>query len=331
MSTHTPELARSTPSLYEVACQTPLINTDLILSGARILLKDETVQPVGSFKLRGAYHAARLLDPCQLEAGIVTASAGNHGQGVAFAAKVLNCASYVYVPETTPRTKLAALRELGAKVVEVAGTVDDALIEAQDYARASSAAFIHPFDNPTVIDGQSSLVHEILDDCRPDNIFVPVGGGGLLAGACRAVSDRKAHATVYGVQLEGASAFADSLRTGEYVCLDTVNALSDGTAVRSAGKLALQEVASNTSFGGIIVVSNAELGEAMVLQETLTGIEAEPAGSLSFAGMFAYAAKFKGNDEVWAGVISGKHRDHARYQKLAAAAGYPVASSAVEK
>ncbi|MFO0971695.1 MAG: pyridoxal-phosphate dependent enzyme [Candidatus Saccharimonadales bacterium] len=322
MKTNLQETSLEALQFYDTVVETPFFDTGLRLSGANVWLKDETAQPVGSFKIRGAYRAAQLIGQDQLQAGIVTASAGNHGQGIALAAQKLGSQAYIYVPESTPRRKLVALDKLGAKVVQVAGGVDEALDEAHSYARASGAAFIHPFNDNDVIDGQSTLIQEILDNGAPDRLFVPVGGGGMLAGACRAVSRTSAATELYGVQLEGADAFAKSLDQGSLVTLPEVNTLSDGTAVKTAGSLALKEVLACSSFSEAIVISEAQLGEAMILQEALTGIAAEPAGSLAFAGMLTLAAKGDYPGETWAGVISGRHRDQERYHRLVAAANH---------
>ena len=310
-------------TFYDTVQNTPLIQIDGNFAGAEVFIKDDTQQAVGSFKIRGALHAALQLDTEAQQAGLVTASAGNHGQGVALAAQLLGCPVQVFVPEATPEAKLSALTNYGADVVKVSGTVDSALLVAQEQAARSGASFIHPFDNTDVIQGQATLTEEVLASQTPDALFVPVGGGGLLAGACQAVDTTGAHTQVFGVQLEGADAFAKSVEAGEVIELGNVNTLSDGTAVRQAGVITLQRTLDSSAFAGIITVTEADLGEAMVLQELATGVAAEPAGSLAFAGMKRLArARTSAVGETWTAVMSGRHRDPVRFKKLLRATGY---------
>lgn len=324
-STHTLDGLHT--DFYKHIQSTPILETTLGNSHIQIDLKDETQQQSGSFKDRGAMNAVlALLDsnPIRLQTfGIVTASAGNHGQGVARAAKILGVQARIFVPQSTPESKLIAMGQYGAQVIKVKGDVDGALQSASKYSADSGAYFIHPFDDELVIAGQSSVGTEILNECSHsyDKVFVPVGGGGLIAGIASALHNGGSRAEVIGVQLKGSDSFSRSLEKGRVVSLAEANPLSDGTAVRSAGSLTLRHALELPNIRRVIVVSESELGDAMVVQDDVANVIAEPAGSLALAGMRSELLRTNGtNNETWLGIVSGNHRDPIRYQKLREAA-----------
>lgn len=287
------------------------------LEGAWIA--DDTIQSVGSFKIRGALHAmqqARGRNPEALKRGVYCASAGNAAQGVALAAAYLGVSAHIYLPEEVATTKVAAVELLGGLINHVPGTVDDALLRAQAECYEKQAYFVHPFDDPDVIAGQASLGHEIEDNGKSfDTIFVPVGGGGLLAGVCTALAERKSATKVVGVQLEGCDAFSQSVEARRPVELSSVNDLADGIAVKRAGSLTLQTVLGSPNFDSMMTVTNRELGCALSELDILTNIQAETAAGLSFAGLRRHLQRRPPGGNHLA-VITGKHRDPARFQQL---------------
>ena len=313
---------------YNYIQRSPIIHAATYSHGPQLHFKDETVQESGLFKDRGALNCMLHMYDSQRkrmeEAGVVAASAGNHGQGVARAGKYLGVSVTLFVPSTTPQSKVEAMLQYGASVKTVAGDVDDALKTAQIYCSDTSALFVHPFEDEAVITGQSTVGREIYNEkvhTSFDKVFVPVGGGGLLAGVCLGLASKGYLGEVYGVQLEGADAFARSMHACNATELEYTNPLSDGTAVRRAGELALNHVRASENYVDTIVVTEAELGDAIVLQDQLTGIYGEPAGCLAFAGMKRLVdSHHHGNTQNWLGIISGKHRDPLRYKALISAA-----------
>lgn len=285
-----------------------------------IWLGDDTRQLNGSFKIRGANHAlheALLRNPGCLRNGVYCPSAGNAGQGAALAASRLGVASHIFMPATAPLGKIEAVEGFGGTVTLVPGTVDDALDEAREACEAKNGFFLHPFDDVDVIDGQSSLGHEILASEHDfDAVFVPVGGGSLLAGVCKAFCEKDATAKVFGVQLEGCDAFSQSVRAGYPIELSSVNTLADGIAVKRAGALTLRIALESENFGGMITVTENQLGCALSELDMLTAVVAETAAGLSFAGLRKHIANANHVDQKCLAIITGKHRDPARFQQL---------------
>ncbi len=313
---------------YTYIQRSPIISPGVCRNGAQLHFKDETVQESGSFKDRGALNCMLYLYETHTQqmtsAGVVAASAGNHGQGVARAGRYLGVTATLFVPETTPSSKVEAMIRYGATVKKVVGDVDTALEAARSYCSETNAVFVHPFDNEDVITGQSTVGREIHDmdvNTQFDKVFVPVGGGGLLAGVCRGLESRGFDGEIYGVQLEGADSFARSMCSGDTTELDYANPLSDGTAVRRAGEIALGHVRASSQYVDTLTVSEAELGEAMMLQDQITGIRGEPAGCLALAGIqkLAHSSGLV-REQNWLAIISGKHRDPLRYKMLISAA-----------
>ncbi len=293
------------------------------LGEANMFVKDETTQLGGSFKIRGAFNkalTAHQSTPELLQNGLITASRGNHAQGVAMAATYLETQAHIYLPHSTAQVKVDAITQLGATIHFVQGAVDDALINAREAAAQINGLFIHPFDDEEVINGQASIGDEIAADQRDfSSVFVPVGGGGLLAGVSRSLLVRSPDTKVYGAQLEGSDAFAQSVEAGKAVELNAVNDLADGTAVRKAGAITLKSVLASANFESIIRVTNAELGCALVELEALTGIRAETAAGLAFAGMRKHLAIKVNQQGNHLALVTGRHRDEERFKKLVAA------------
>ncbi|HEU0277720.1 MAG TPA: pyridoxal-phosphate dependent enzyme, partial [Rhodanobacteraceae bacterium] len=226
--------------VYDVARETPLEPAPLLSArlGQRVLLKREDLQPVFSFKLRGAYNRIAHLADGAAKRGVVCASAGNHAQGVALAAKRRGISAAIVMPRTTPRIKVQAVIDLGGEVVLHGDDYDTALERALELARERSLVFVHPFDDPDVIAGQGTIGVELLRQTggHLDAIFVPVGGGGLIAGIAVYVKYLYPNIRVIGVEPQDAASMYESLKAGRRVTLDRVGIFADGVAVKRVGE-----------------------------------------------------------------------------------------------
>jgi threonine dehydratase len=273
--------------VYDVARETPLEAAPRLSAryGERVLLKREDLQPVFSFKLRGAYNKIVSLPPEVARRGIVAASAGNHAQGVALAASRLGYPATIAMPTTTPEIKVQAVAALGAEVLLHGDSYDDALKEALRLARERDWTFVHPYDDPDVIAGQGTIAVEILrQHADPiDAIFVPVGGGGLLAGVLAFVKFLRPETKVIGVEPDDAACLAAALRAGHPVDLERVGLFCDGAAVKRIGDEPFRLVKDR--LDGIVTVGVDEICAGILDLFEDTRVLAEPAGALAVAGM----------------------------------------------
>lgn len=279
--------------VYDVARETPLDAAPRLSArlGERVLLKREDLQPVFSFKVRGAYNKISLLSRSEGERGLVAASAGNHAQGVAVAAARLGYHATITMPTTTPRIKVEAVAALGARTVLHGDTVDEAREEALRRIERDGGVFIHPYDDIDVIAGQGTVAVEILRQ-HPDPIdvvFVPVGGGGLLAGMLAYLKFLRPELTVIGVEPDDAACLDAALRAGRPVPLERVGIFADGAAVRQAGDLPFEIVKDR--LDGLVRVSVDEICAAILDLFEDTRVVAEPAGALAVAGMKKWVAQ----------------------------------------
>jgi threonine dehydratase len=276
-----------------VARETPVEQAALLSqdTGRTIWLKREDLQPVFSFKLRGAYARMARMSQTERERGVVAASAGNHAQGVAVAAKKLGVRACVVMPRTTPAIKVDAVRRLGAEVILHGDGFDAAQARANLLCNESGAVFIHPFDDPDVIAGQGTVATELLRQMpvSPDAVFVPVGGGGLLAGVAAAIKTLSPATRVIGVEPKGAASFAAALAAGKPVDIGPVNLFADGVAVRKVGHCGFE--IARTLVDEMIEVSVDEICAAVhdIFLDTRAVIE--PAGALAVAGIRRYLAE----------------------------------------
>ncbi|AGA89987.1 threonine ammonia-lyase, biosynthetic, long form [Thioflavicoccus mobilis 8321] len=276
--------------VYDVAVETPLSRAELLSRrlGNAVYLKREDLQPVFSFKLRGAYNKLFHLDEATRAGGVIAASAGNHAQGVALGASRLGIEATIVMPRTTPLIKAQAVRRLGAKAVLQGDSYDEAYAHARSLAEERGLTFIHPFDDPDVIAGQGTIAMEILRQHPqpPHAIFVPVGGGGLIAGVAAYVKYVYPQVRVIGVEPEEAPTLAQALAAGRPVTLGRVGLFADGVAVRRIGEETFR-VARET-VDEVVLVSSDELCAAIkdIFDDT-RGI-AEPAGALAVAGLKRY-------------------------------------------
>jgi threonine dehydratase len=270
-----------------------LISPDLsALAGCEIHLKLENLQRTGAFKLRGALARLLMLSAEERARGVVTASAGNHGQGVAVGATALGIPACVVLPRGVPLAKLTAIQRAGAEVVMAGSDYDEAFAAARELAAQRRAVYIHAFDDPAVIAGQGTVAREMLED-RPDldAIVVPVGGGGLLAGTALAIGEARASVRIVGVQAAGASAFADAVRTGS-VAAGGASTIADGIAVR---RPADRTVAIARAHGATIrIVTDEAIARAIVLLLERHKLLAEAAGAAGVAAMLDGAGDLAG-------------------------------------
>lgn len=301
--------------VYDVAIKTPLeLAKKLSAStGHQVYLKREDMQPVHSFKIRGAYNKIVRLTDAEKQAGVIAASAGNHAQGVAYSAKKLGLSALIVMPKTTPAIKIEAVKSYGAEV-ELAG---DSYSEAADYCKQrqteTGRTYIHPFDDPLVIAGQGTIGREILEQ-QPDvtHIFVPVGGGGLAAGVAQYVKTLRPDVKIIGVQTDDASTMRPSLKKGERVLLDHVGIFADGTAVKQLGEntfATLKDCLDDTA-----VVTTDQLCAAIkaVFEDTRSIVE--PSGALAVAGLQQYDLP---QDAVAVAVCSGANVTFERLNQIA--------------
>ena len=287
--------------VYDVAIESPLEAAPRLSRrlGNRILFKREDLQPVFSFKLRGAYNKISHLSETVARRGVICASAGNHAQGVALAARRRGIPAVIVMPQTTPNIKVQAVLDLGGEVILHGDDFDHAYEHAVEVARERSLTFIHPFDDPDVIAGQGTIGMEILRQHSGtiDAIFVPIGGGGLIAGIAAYVKSLYPQIRIVGVEPEDAASMHDSLLARRRITLERVGIFADGVAVRRVGeetfRLAQQYVDE------VILVSTDEICAAIqdIFEDNRT--IAEPAGALAVAGIKKY---------VHAGVLQSSAR-----------------------
>ncbi|MCX5949515.1 MAG: threonine ammonia-lyase, biosynthetic [Cyanobacteria bacterium] len=273
--------------VYDVAIESPLDPAPNLSRrlGNQVLLKREDLQPVFSFKLRGAYNCMVSLSAEELARGVIAASAGNHAQGVALAAQRLGCTAVIVMPVTTPEMKVRSVAARGAEVVLHGDTYDEAYGHARELEQQRELTFIHPFDDPDVIAGQGTIALEILRQCSepPDAIYVAVGGGGLIAGIAAYVKSLWPLVEVIGVEPIDADAMTRSLACGKRVRLEQVGLFADGVAVRQVGELTF--ALAQQYVDSMVTVDTDEICAAIkdVFEDTRSILE--PAGALAIAGM----------------------------------------------
>jgi len=305
--------------VYDVAKVTPLdlqINLSKRIKN-NVLLKREDMQPVFSFKIRGAYNKMASLPPEALAKGVIAASAGNHAQGVALSAQKLKCRAVIVMPTTTPQIKIDAVKSRGAEVVLFGDSYSDAYTHSLELEKKEGLTFVHPYDDPYVIAGQGTIAMEILN-AHPEPIhaiFCCVGGGGLLAGIAAYVKAVRPEIKVIGVEAKDAEAMTQSLKKGERITLDQVGLFADGAAVKQVGvhtfALCQQYVDE------MIIVDNDAICAAIkdVFEDTRSILE--PAGALAVAGLKAYAARENLQNKTLIGIASGANMNFDRLRFIA--------------
>lgn len=308
-----------TARVYDVAFESPLETANNLSRrlNNRVLLKREDLQPVFSFKCRGAYNKMVGLTKAQLQRGVVAASAGNHAQGVALAAQKLDAQATIVMPTTTPLIKVDAVLARGAQVVLFGDSYDEAYEHAQTLTEAAGATFVHPYDDPDVIAGQGTIGMEILRQ-HPGpihSVYVPVGGGGLIAGIAAYIKQTRPDIRIIGVEPEDADAMAQSLTKGERVRLAHVGIFADGVAVKNVGKETFRLVRQYVDE--IVRVDNDAICAAIkdVFEDTRSILE--PAGALSIAGLKAVVARDGLHQQTLIAIASGANMNFDRLRHIA--------------
>ncbi|WFR84831.1 MULTISPECIES: threonine ammonia-lyase [Arthrobacter] len=305
------DVVRAQELLDGVITVTPIEKSRALsrMVGGDVVFKCENLQRAGSFKVRGAYVRMARLSPEEKARGVVAASAGNHAQGVASAAKALGIKARIYMPLGVALPKLAATRGHGAEVILHGHNVDEALAEAQRYAEASGAVFVHPFDNVDVVAGQGTIGLEILDQVPDvDTIIMGVGGGGLLAGVSVAIKERARELgreiRVIGVQAENAAAYPPSLAADALVPLKKVSTMADGIAVGRPGQLPFSII--RELVDDVVTVSEDALARALIFLLERAKMVVEPAGAVGVAALMEGRIENPGKVAV---VLSGGNID----------------------
>ena len=293
----------------ETARRTPLdySHTFSAMTGAEVHLKLETFQRTGSFKIRGATNRVKTLSDDEKAAGVVTASAGNHAQGVALAATKSGVDAKIVMPENAPISKIKATRSYGATVVLDGEDYNDAQATAREIEAEEGRTYVHAFDDEMVMAGQGTIGLEILEDLPDvDTVVVPIGGGGLISGIATAVKSQRPDARVVGVQAEGASSVATSLEKGAVHALDSVDTIADGIATRSVGERTFPVIEKYVDE--VVTVSDGEIAVAVthLLERAKTLVEG--AGAVPLAALLAGAVEYE-EDEVIVPVLSGGNID----------------------
>ena len=282
-----------------------------------VLLKREDTQPIFSFKIRGAYNRIARLTPEERSRGVIAASAGNHAQGVAFSARRLGIRAVIVMPRTTPEIKVDAVKALGAEVVLVGDRYAEAQQHAERLAGETGLVFVHPFDDPLVIAGQGTVAVELLRQAPADlsAVFVPVGGGGLIAGIASYVKALRPDIDVFGVEPFEADAMYRSLEAGTRVRLDHVGIFADGVAVREVGQRTFA-IAQQT-VDEVVRVTNDEACAASkdIFDDTRSVME--PAGALATAGMRKWVEREGAKGQTLVAVLSGANMNFDRLRFVA--------------
>jgi threonine dehydratase len=308
-----------TSRVYDVARETPLDPAAALSRrlGNHVLFKREDLQPVFSFKLRGAYNKIAHLTEQERTRGIIAASAGNHAQGVAFSARKLALPAIIVMPQTTPTIKVEAVKRLGADVVLTGDSYDQAKAHCDVLAAETGRTFIHPFDDPLVIAGQGTIGAEILSHSQEQlsAVFVPVGGGGLIAGIAGYIKALRPNVRIIGVEPYEADAMFRSLEAGRRVQLDHVGIFADGVAVREVGEVTFAIV--RDTVDEIVRVSNDEICGAIkdIFDDTRSIME--PAGALAAAGLKAWVERTGVRGQSLVAVLSGANMNFDRLRFVA--------------
>ena len=307
-----------TAPVYEVARETPLELAPLLSKRLQnnVYLKREDLQPVFSFKLRGAYNRMVQLTDEEKKAGVIAASAGNHAQGVALAASKLGVEATIVMPETTPPIKVNAVKALGGNVVLVGDSYDQASAYAKQLVKEKQLTYIHPYDDLDVIAGQGTIALEMLRQfSKPlDVIFVCVGGGGLIAGIAAVIKQVSPKTRIIGVEPEDAACMTEALKANERIILSEVGIFADGVAVAQVGKIPFR--IAQTCVDEMITVKTDEICAAVKDIFEDTRAIAEPAGALAVAGAKKFVEKYQVSGLNMAATVSGANMNFDRLRHI---------------
>ena len=283
------------------------------LTGTNLYLKAELFQRTGSFKPRGALNKMLSLTDQEKASGVITISAGNHAQGVAFAARELGIRATVVMPEAAVRSKVEATRGYGAEVI-LHGAGKDLLPKAEELKAERGLTFVHPFDDPYIIAGQGTVGLELIEDVPdPDIVIVPVGGGGLISGVAAAVKLLRPATRVVGVEPEGAPGMTLSLRDNAPAHLASTNTIADGLAAPFVGELNLAHVQAYVDE--VVLLSDDEIAAGLLMLMQRAKLVAEPAGAAAFAALLVGKVSVPSGARTVC-IVSGGNVDHARLKEL---------------
>lgn len=299
--------------VQKVILPTKLVYSDYFsdLTGNKVYFKPENMQKTGAYKIRGAYYKISTLTDEERSKGLITASAGNHAQGVAYAAKAYNCKAIIVMPTTTPLMKVNRTKAYGAEVILYGDVYDEACNYALKLAEEKGYTFIHPFDDLDVATGQGSIAMEIIKELPTvDIILVPIGGGGLATGVSTLVKLLNPNIKVIGIEPEGANCMEASLKAGEVVTLPTVDTIADGTAVKTPGSKIFPYIKEN--IDGIITIPDHELIGAFLDMLENHKMLAENSGLLTVAALKHLDCK----DKKIVSIISGGNMDVITFASL---------------
>ena len=308
-----------TARVYDVAIETELQTARSLTKrlGNQVLLKREDTQPVFSFKLRGAYNKMAHLRPEQLARGVICASAGNHAQGVALAAKRMGCRALIVMPVTTPQVKIDAVKSHGGEVVLAGDSYSDAYLRAVELEAEQGLTFVHPFDDPDVIAGQGTIAMEILRQHQGpiDAIFVAIGGGGLISGVAAYIKAVRPDIRVIGVQTQDSDAMLRSVRAGKRVQLNDVGLFADGTAVKLVGAETFR-LARELVDDYVVVDTDAACAAIKdVFQDTRSILE--PSGALGVAAIKQYVETHRCKGKTFVAITCGANMNFDRLRFVA--------------
>lgn len=302
-----------------VVVHTPLMKNENLSEefSAQVLLKREDLQPVRSYKLRGAYNKIVSLTEVEKARGVVCASAGNHAQGVAYACHKLNIKATIFMPVTTPLQKTKQVKLFGKNKVEVVlkgDTFDESSKKARDFCTETNAVFIHPFDDEKVIAGQGTIGLELLEDSSTpiDYLFVPIGGGGLVAGLITVFKELSPQTKIIGVEPEGAASMKTSIANGVNTTLEYIDKFVDGAAVQRVGNANF--AICKDSLDTIILVPEGKVCTTILRLYNEDAIVVEPAGALTIAALDFYKKEIKGKNVVC--IVSGSNNDITRTEEI---------------
>lgn len=306
-------------NIKDVAVHTPLVKNENLSEefSAQVWLKREDLQPVRSYKLRGAYNKIVSLDANEKSSGVVCASAGNHAQGVAFTCNKLNIQATIFMPITTPQQKIKQVKLFGKDKVEVilkGDTFDETFHCANLFCEERQAVFIHPFDDEKVIAGQGTVALELLEDIKSpiDYLFVPIGGGGLAAGMAKVFNQLSPQTKIIGVEPAGAASMKTSIEKGINTTLDEIDKFIDGAAVKRVGDKTFE--ICKDSLHDILLVPEGKVCTTILRLYNEEAIVVEPAGALTIAALDFYTEEIKGKNVVC--IVSGSNNDITRTEEI---------------
>lgn len=310
---HLSKIKEAKENIKDIINTTPLIYSPIFssINNCSLYMKCENLQITGAYKIRGALNRIRSLTEEEKSKGVVCSSAGNHAQGVAYAANLLGVKATIVMPKSTPYLKIQSTQEYGANVLLYGSCYDDSYHKAKAIENENNSVFIHPFNDINVIYGQGTIALEIFESLPDvDIIICPIGGGGLISGVALAIKELNPNVKIIGVQAEGANAMEKSYKLGEIQSLFTVNTIADGIAVKSPGEVTFNIIKDYVD--DIITISDKEIAEAFLILCEKHKLLAEASGAASLAAL----KKLNVNNKKVVSIISGGNIDMVTISSL---------------